>query len=286
MAVITFNREKNGIVMSGGSPFEGLFDTAPTATTATGFQFDFNNGGSTSVVSFSGTGLTYALTNGLITGITGGTITGTQEVFDGVLAYSATGLSYSGADFFAAVSNADLVAQLEFLLGGDDKIYGTDGRRGDWLVGGAGNDTAYGYDGNDRIDGGVGKDSLIGGLGDDRLNGEAGRDVLVGQTGNDVFVFDARVIAANADKISDFSHTADQIELARAVFRGIGVKGALDSDAFHAGTAAADAEDRVIYDAATGRLSFDKDGVGGAAAVLFATVSINALVDFTDFQIG
>jgi serralysin len=40
--------------------------------------------------------------------------------------------------------------------------------------------------------------------------------------------------------------------------------------AFHAGTAAADAADRIIYDQATGRIFYDADGLGGAAQVLFA----------------
>ena len=38
------------------------------------------------------------------------------------------------------------------------------------------------------------------------------------------------------------------------------------------GTAAADAGDRIIYDAATGNLYYDSDGTGAVAQVLFATL--------------
>ena len=54
-------------------------------------------------------------------------------------------------------------------------------------------------------------------------------------------------------------------------------------DAFHVGAAAVDVSDRVIYDATTGALSYDADGVGGAAAVQFATLGTNLNLTSTDF---
>lgn len=285
MAVITFNKDKNGVVTVGGNPFQGLFTHQVVATSPDGFQLAVQDRDIVHDVAFTGTGLAYVTAGGLITDITAGQITGLSESTMGVFDYSFVGFSASAVDFFDAVIAEDLDYLLGFLLGGDDQMYGTDGRRGDVLAIGAGNDIVYGFDGSDVLLGEAGRDTLIGGQGDDSLSGGTGRDDLTGNKGADTFVFDVRVSAGNADNIRDFDAAADQIALARAVFRGVGTLGALAEDAFHAGAAAADAEDRVIYDAATGRLMFDKDGVGGADAVLFATVKVGTAVDFTDFTV-
>jgi serralysin len=59
------------------------------------------------------------------------------------------------------------------------------------------------------------------------------------------------------------------IQLANLFMQALGA-GALDPDAFHIGAAAVDAEDRIIYNEVNGNLSYDADGVGGAAATHFA----------------
>ena len=46
---------------------------------------------------------------------------------------------------------------------------------------------------------------------------------------------------------------------------GIGAVGVLNADAFHIGAAAADAEDRIVYNSATGQLFFDSNGNAPAA---------------------
>jgi serralysin len=53
--------------------------------------------------------------------------------------------------------------------------------------------------------------------------------------------------------------------------------GGLPAGAFVVGTAAADADDRILYDTATGALFYDSDGTGAAAAIQFATLSSKPL---------
>jgi Ca2+-binding RTX toxin-like protein len=51
------------------------------------------------------------------------------------------------------------------------------------------------------------------------------------------------------------------------------------------GSAAADAGDRILYDAATGNLVHDADGTGAAAPLLFATVDAGTPLTHADFVI-
>lgn len=169
----------------------------------------------------------------------------------------------------------------ELLLKGGNPIDGT-GNSGDnrlvgngaanTLTGAAGNDLLYGFGGSDTLRGGNGLDQLKGGDGDDSLYGGAGRDQLTGGSGADGFYFDVAPGSANRDKMLDYSAADDTIYLDDAVFTAIGPAGTLDADAFVEGSAAVDAEDRILYDPATGSLWYDSDGTGAAAAVLFAIV--------------
>ena len=118
----------------------------------------------------------------------------------------------------------------------------------------------------------------------DDLFGGAGNDDLNGGTGADKFRFDTALSAAgNVDDILDFLVVDDTIFLDRDIFTGILVNGTLAAAAFRAGTAAADADDRIIYDAVTGNIFYDADGLGGAAQTLFATVTPLTLLTNADF---
>ena len=61
-------------------------------------------------------------------------------------------------------------------------------RGGDWISGGAGNDSIDGFMGSDTIYGGSGNDLIEGGKGLDRLWGEKGDDILSGGTDDDTLV--------------------------------------------------------------------------------------------------
>jgi Ca2+-binding RTX toxin-like protein len=147
----------------------------------------------------------------------------------------------------------------------------------DVLRGTNGIDGFYGLDGNDTIYGLGGTDALAGGAGNDKLYGGKGRDY---------FFFDAKLNAkTNVDKIMDFSAKDDAIGLSRSIFSKIG-RGPLKEEAFHLGKKAHDADDRIIYDKATGSLYYDKDGAGGAAAIKFAILANKAAMTYQDFAIA
>ena len=191
--------------------------------------------------------------------------------------------------------------------GGDDVLYGNDGN--DTLYGNDGNDTLFGGSGNDELNGGLGNDDLDGGLGSDYLFGNDGNDVLDGSLGNDTlfgsdgndYLFggndydllyggngrDTLTGGAGADKfyfaspsegidnITDFVVTDDIINVSPDSVFGSGLtpNAVITPEQFILGSAAADANDRYIYNQKTGALFFDPDGTGGTAQVQFAQLS-------------
>tara|TARA_B100000678_G_scaffold291033_1_gene305906 strand:+ start:638 stop:2503 length:1866 start_codon:yes stop_codon:yes gene_type:complete len=202
---------------------------------------------------------------------------------------------------------------------GNDTIIGAVG--GDWLVGGDGadllsfednsgvvfvdlmarqgfNNAAQGdtYEGFENIIGGLFDDTLIGDDGANRLDGALGADTLVGHGGADVFVFshapgaasgfESPNSTANVDTIFDFVTGEDKLEIDADAFGGGLARGMLDPSAFVLGTQAQDADDRFIYDQATGRLYFDADGSGAGEQVLVALFPNLNAVAATDFVIA
>ena len=158
----------------------------------------------------------------------------------------------------------------------------TGGAAADTLAGADGADTLLGAGGADWISGGAGADSLNGGSGRDWLYGGEGKDVLTGGEGADSFVFDADLLLRNVDRITDFVSGSDTIVLGGPFLLP---SGALAEDAFHVGSAAADAGDRIIYDPTSGALYYDVDGRGGARQQLFATLDGKPDLTFRDFLI-
>lgn len=145
-----------------------------------------------------------------------------------------------------------------------------------------------GGSGNDRIVGNAVANTLEGNNGNDTLIGGAGKDALVGGNGSDRFVFNAALTAANIDTVTDFRHDTDVIELEDTLFKGVG--SSLTSGEFYAKagvTKAHDADDRILYDTGNGKLYYDADGnkSGGAAAILFATLTTKPVLDHGDFVI-
>lgn len=175
---------------------------------------------------------------------------------------------------------------------GADQLYGY--TMADTLFGGTGNDTLSGNSGADSLLGGWGNDLLLGGVGHDKLRGNKGNDilyggighdVLTGGSGSDIFKFTSLPVAANVDKITDFSVVDDTIQLVRSTFIQLSSTGVLDTSMFVIATAAHDSNDHVIYNPTTGALLYDADGNGADTGIQIATIGLNLALTAADFVV-
>jgi Ca2+-binding RTX toxin-like protein len=225
----------------------------------------------------------------------------------------------AGDDLLSGLGGADV------LIGGvgDDVLVGGVGN--DLMTGGAGNDTYIVEDGADVVSEAAGEgfdriaaavsytlplgsaieqleavtmaatdafdfagnelgNVLIGNAGANRLDGGFGNDVLIGLGGADIFAFTTPFGPGNVDLIQDFAAGIDRIALDDALFAGL-MPGALAIGAFVTGAQAGDADDRIVYNSATGQLFFDADGNGAGAAVLFATLDGHPTLSAGDFVV-
>ena len=125
---------------------------------------------------------------------------------------------------------------------------------------------------------------IYGNNGANVLDGKGGADLLTGLGGADSFAFTTALGSGNIDTIGDFSVADDTIRLENAVFTGLAA-GALSAGAFNTGASASQADDRIVYTAATGALLFDADGAGGAAGVHFASLTAGLALTPLDFLV-
>ncbi len=193
-------------------------------------------------------------------------------------------VGFGGDDIYVVDNAGDVV--IESAGGGSDVVYalanytlnaGADVERLssiDWSQ-----TTALNLTGNELAN------LIEGNAGANVIDGGGGNDVLVGFGGADTFAFTTALGAGNVDLIADFSVADDTIALDDAVFTQLGGPGALSASAFVTGTAAADADDRIIYNSATGQLFYDADGNGAGAAVLFATLQGAPVLTASDFMV-
>lgn len=160
---------------------------------------------------------------------------------------------------------------------GNNSIYG--GVGGDFLLGMDGDDQLYGQDGKDFLQGGAGNDLLVGGVGLDELTGGAGADR---------FLFDSLTTSADRDTVKDFTPGEDMFVLSRSVFTAFATMpiGGLPSSAFYAGAAAQTADQKIIYNVATGGLFYDADGSGSGAAVQIAFLGNKPTLTAQSFSLG
>lgn len=257
------------------------------------FETEWHDRGLPYSTIFLGNGLT-----GTGDGITGGTIRFVFEIANDTadtvemtehMTFGIRGLSLSAADLHRAMLTPDaaddqaLIARMfatadRFTLSaGSDSASGFGGN--DTINGNGGTDQLWGNAGNDVIDGGTGSDRLSGGEGNDRLIGGFGQDTLAGSAGRDTFVFtgtfETGATAQTADRITDFQHGTDRIDLS-AIDASMGLNG---NNAFvflgtgSAGTAASGAVTWSQIDAAgtandCTMIWIDTDGDAGAEAAI------------------
>ena len=250
--------------------FDLFFVFSEVLTTATATDLDWAAAGKS--FTMTGTGLQPVASGGVLTDLTGGTLTGLDANFSSFVTAHITGWHVSAASWFDLFIAQDWHGMLTLVMSGNDQMNGTPGD--DILTGLAGGDTIFGNGGADTIAGGVGNDRLIGGTGDDQLTGGLGADS---------FVFGGRLLASgNTDHITDFHHAQDHILLSHLTFH-LGL-GPLHAASFSNG-AATTAAQHILYDAATGTVSYDADGNGSAKALPFAQVGAGHTLTAADFTV-
>jgi Ca2+-binding RTX toxin-like protein len=140
--------------------------------------------------------------------------------------------------------------------------------------------------GNVAGTGNVLANTLAGNGGSNTIDGRGGNDTLTGGAAKDIFAFTTGLNAAkNVDTLTDFVSGVDKFGLDDAVFSALAA-GRLAATAFVQASAATTSAHRIIYNAATGVVSYDADGVGGVAAVAFAKLSPGQAFAAQDFRVA
>ena len=137
------------------------------------------------------------------------------------------------------------------------------------------------------LKGGGGNDQLVGSTYDETISGGLGRDVLTGGAGADKFLFNAMETSANRDTITDFAVAEDKIQFSKSVFTGL-TGNAVTAAMFATAMGAMTASTRLIYNSATGVLSYDADGSGSQSrAIEIARIgeTNHPQLGATDFEI-
>jgi Ca2+-binding RTX toxin-like protein len=167
-------------------------------------------------------------------------------------------------------------------LAGDDYLYGEAGD--DLLNGGEGQDWLVGDLGDDVLNGGAGNDRMLGGAGNDILAGEQGRNRLTGGADADQFVLNA--LDKNFDIITDFKAAqGDRIMVSVKGMAGQTKRGKLTADQFTLGASAQQDQAGFVYNAASGNLFFDADGMGGQKQVQIAKLTARTALSSSNITV-
>ncbi|MBM6593352.1 calcium-binding protein [Microvirga pudoricolor] len=229
------------------------------------------------------------------------TIVGSSVVIDAWDSYLLEGQAGNDTLYATGSHATDLVGGL-----GADRMYGNSGRNyftvddlGDAVFDQARDDgdaifvsVNYTLPGGQCIEEIVGSSAgirLSGNELDNLLDGRTGSEQLTGGGGRDTFLFSSNLALSEADTITDFTPSDDSISLTRSIFKNCQGSnftgfGTLLNSQFYIGSAAHDADDRIIYNQATGELTYDSNGSAAGGSMKFATLlNKPASVTYADF---
>jgi VCBS repeat-containing protein len=257
--------------ISGNSLPSGAFAQMSVANAVSGATYSYS---ATSLTATTLSGGVVANFAGDFTVSSAGVVTATgvdlDRIYELTVQVTQGGASYTESFTIVVGTNADDTVQGAPLLG-DDIIYAAG--NADVVFAGSGNDTVFGQNNDDQIHGGLGNDVIYSGGNNDRI------------------FFDTALDAAtNVDRIMDFNGNNDRIVLDDLIFAALSPSGSLNAANFRAsaGGNAADADDYILFDTATGQLYYDADGSGAGAKVLFAHIHLPGMagtLDGSDFII-
>ena len=100
----------------------------------------------------------------------------------------------------------------------------------------------------------------------------------------DTFRFNTS-LNANVDVITDFNVADDTIQLDNAIFSKLAATGVLNADFFVKASAAIGVNDYIIYNSATGAVSYDADGNDVGTGVQIAQLGVNLSLTNADFVV-
>jgi len=251
---------------------------------------DIKGGGGEGDVLYGGDGLDYLtggsgndyLQGGSGQDVLNGGEGGTDDIASYIDQNFGVNVNLTSGKVIGKSSGKDILINIDSVDGSDQGDTLTGNGQANTLQGFGGNDLANGLAGNDFLLGNAGNDKLIGGLGDDILSGGAGNDTLTGGAGNDTFLFDTVPADNGIDRIIDFKPVSDTIQLDSAIFTQLTI-GTLGKGNFVNAIDAIDDNDYLIYDKASGALSYDADGNGAEAAVQIAVLGSHPALTFVDF---
>jgi serralysin len=191
----------------------------------------------------------------------------------------------TGDDTFMVENSGDTVSEANG--GGSDRVIVTVGgnytlQAGSYveLLRTSGSTSTY----NVNLHGNNLMNTVQGNNGANVLSGGLRDDILTGFGGADKFRFNSVLSSSNIDEITDYNVAADTIQIDNSVFAGLSA-GTLSAARFHIGSAAADSNDRIIYNSATGALIFDSNGSASGGAKQFATLDTGLALTNADIVV-